>query len=286
MISCKKYVEIRKKVLKDKITSLKNNSCLPVPCLAVIQVGSDPASNSYIKGKIKDGEELGICVKHETYDSKISSEELQEVVKSVCNNPYVHGVIVQLPLPEHCKIDLRTCMDPKKDVDGFLPESPFDPCTPKGIIDWLEYNQFDFTGKNVTVLGRSKIVGKPLVNMLIDRGATVTCCNSKTDMPNLYTSISDLVISAVGKPKKFDYSYFSADTIVVDVGINRDEFGKLCGDIDVEDIREIFNEEEIYVTPVPGGVGLLTRLALMENVFQAYLKQEDIKDEDLSHERK
>lgn len=286
MISCKEYVGIRKKILKDKIARLKENPCLPVPCLAVIQVGDDPASNSYIKGKIKDGEELGICVKHATYDSKISSEELQEVVRGVCNNPYIHGVIVQLPLPEHCNIDLRACMNPKKDVDGFLPESPFDPCTPKGIIDWLEYNEFDFPSKDVTVLGRSKIVGKPLVNMLIDRGATVTCCNSKTDIPKLYTSISDLVISAVGTPKKFDYSYFLADTIVVDVGINRDQSGKLCGDVDVEDIREIFNEEEIYVTPVPGGVGLLTRLALMENVFQAYLKQEGINDEDLSHERK
>lgn len=276
MISCKEYVEIRKKILKDKIARLKENPCLPVPCLAVIQVGNDPASNSYIKGKIKDGGELGICVKHATYDSKISSEELQEVVKGVCHNPYIHGVIVQLPLPEHCHIDLRTCMNPKKDVDGFLPESPFDPCTPKGIIDWLEYNQFDFPGKNVTVLGRSKIVGKPLVNMLIDRGATVTCCNSKTDIPTLYTMISDLVISAVGKPKEFNFSYFIKSTIVVDVGINRDQTGKLCGDVDVEDIRTIFNEEEIYVTPVPRGVGLLTRLALMENVFQAYLKQEGI----------
>ena len=145
MISCKEYVEIRKKILKDKIARLKDDPCLPVPCLAVIQVGNDSASNSYIKGKIKDGEELGICVKHATYDSKISTEELQEVVIGVCNNPYVHGVIVQLPLPEHCNIDLRACMNPKKDVDGFLPESPFDPCTPKGIIEWLEYNQFDFS---------------------------------------------------------------------------------------------------------------------------------------------
>lgn len=282
MISCKEYVEIRKKILKDKIASLKDNPCLPVPCLAVIQVGDDPASNSYIKGKIKDGEELGICVKHATYDSKISREELQEVVRGVCNNPYVHGVIVQLPLPEHCNIDLRACMDPKKDVDGFLPESPFEPCTPKGIIDWLEYNQFDFPGKDVTVLGRSKIVGKPLVNMLIDRGATVICCNSKTIMPTMYTQFSDLVISAVGKPKEFGCSYFTDNTIVVDVGINRDEYGKLCGDIDTESIWECFDDYDIYITPVPGGVGLLTRLALMENVFQAYLKQEDIKDEHLS----
>ena len=134
----------------------------------------------------------------------------------------------------------------------------------------------------MTVLGRSKIVGKPLVNMLIDRGATVTCCNSKTVTPAIYTGISDLVISAVGKPKVFDGLYFTDDTIVIDVGINRDKNGKLCGDVNVEYIRRIFDESDIYITPVPGGVGLLTRLALMENVFQAYLKQEDIKDEHLS----
>lgn len=164
---------------------------------------------------------------------------------------------------------LQQFISPEKDVDGFRKDSLYNPCTPQGIIDWLEVNDIDLRGKLVTVLGRSDIVGKPLVNMLIDKGATVISCNSKTQKYHMenFMKMSDIVISAIGKPKKFDSSYFGIDTIIIDVGINRDENGKLCGDIDQKDVEDYFGNC-CYVTPVPGGVGLLTRVTLLKNVMK------------------
>lgn len=265
MISCKEYVEIRKAELKEEIQKFHYE-----PKLCVIQVGDNPASNSYIKGKKKDCEEVGIEFSHVKLDEKITQRELEAHVKLqvslICNS----GIIVQLPLPKHIDADRIVSLIPaEKDVDGFRIDSHFKPCTPKGIVDWLEYNNYDFVGKDVVVMGRSNIVGKPLVNMLIDKGATVTCCNSKTVNSDHYTTYADLVISAVGKPKEFDFSYFSDLTeIIIDVGINRDENGKLCGDIDNTYFDKYLSDT--YVTPVPGGVGLLTRYALLENTIRAY----------------
>lgn len=260
MISCKEYVEIRKQELKDKILNTGR-----VPKLCVIQVGDDPASNSYIKGKSKDCDEVGIEFHHIKLDECIGQHTLINCITECAMNDKYDGIIVQLPLPSHINADVITDYIPaSKDVDGFRRDSLFDPCTPKGIIDWLEYNNYDFVGKDVVVVGRSKIVGKPLVNMLIDRGATVTCCNSKTGDLNHYMWYADLVVSAIGMPKYFSNVDFVNSDIVIDVGINRDENGKLCGDVDRDDI-----DEGIYVTPVPGGVGLLTRLALIENVVAA-----------------
>jgi methylenetetrahydrofolate dehydrogenase (NADP+)/methenyltetrahydrofolate cyclohydrolase len=172
--------------------------------------------------------------------------------------------------------ELQKCISPDKDVDGFRRDSCFSPCTPKGIDDWLEYNNYDFVGKNAVVLGRSPIVGLPMTNILIKRGCTVTCCNSHTDTFSRlsYLKNANLIISAVGKPKFLDvYNFLNAVVgndldIVVDVGINRDENGKLCGDVDPTDFEKFL--PDTYLTPVPGGVGLLTRTRLMQNVVEAY----------------
>lgn len=268
MISCKAYVEIKKDELKEKIEKLGKK-----PKLCVIQVGDNPASNSYIKGKEKDCEEVGIIFKHIKLEDDVSQGHLENTITSLRHTD-TDGIIVQLPLPDHIdvgRIIKRIPID--NDVDGFRADSAFKPCTPKGIIDWLKFNGYNFKGSDVVVLGRSNIVGKPLTNMLIDEGATVTCCNSNSDVMK-YTKYADMVISAVGKPKVFNYEYFDKyrTKVVVDVGINRDASGNLCGDID--NLYFEANLPKAYLTRVPGGVGLLTRYALLENVYEACAKKE------------
>lgn len=268
MISCKEYVEIRKIELKNKVDEYFTKYGLR-PSLCVIQVGDNPASNSYINGKRKDCEEVGIEFHHIKLDEYIGQHTLMNCITECSMSDKYDGVIVQLPLPSHINVDVITYYIPaKKDVDGFRRDSSFYPCTPKGIIDWLDYNEYSLIGRDIVVIGRSNIVGKPLVNMLIDKGASVACCHSKTRYLSHYTAYADVVISAVGKPKIFDSSYFLDPDVVIDVGINRDENGKLCGDIDRESVEA--SNPLTYVTPVPGGVGLLTRLALLENVVEEY----------------
>ena len=266
MISCEQYANSMKILLTMDIVST-----FGTPKLVIIKVGDDAASESYVKGKIKDCKEVGIECDVVQCDKYISEVELLGVIDKFNNDKTTHGIIVQLPLPKHLDEEkITNHIAKEKDVDGFRVDSPFDPCTPKGIIDWLEYNNYEFEGKRATVVGRSKIVGKPLVNMLIDKGCTVTCCNSHTEDLHHHTLRANLVITAIGKPKYFNTFDIYSDTLVVDVGINRDENGKLCGDVDREDIMEYRNN--VYITPVPKGVGLLTRVALLENVYDAYLK--------------
>lgn len=262
-VSCKEYTDIRKGELSSLISKLPQK-----PCLAVIQIGNDKASESYIAGKKKDCAEVGIEMQHIQYSHMVDEKAVLDKITELNYDINVHGIIVQLPIPFDVKKIQRT-IRVEKDVDGFRLESPFDPCTPKGIIDWVEYNDVELVGKKVMVIGRSEIVGKPLVSMLIDRSATVTCCHSKTDMLSSLTNKMDIVISAVGRPKKFDSEYFSDHQLIIDVGINRDESGKLCGDIDKDDVEGLCKHS--YVTSVPGGVGLLTRLALLENTVKAYI---------------
>ena len=249
MKSCKEYASECKEQLKKAIET-KKRLLYRQPVLAVVQIGNDAASSSYIKGKLKDCEDVGMVCKH------IYLEENE-------NDTY--------PIPDKFDLPvLQNCISSEKDVDGFRKDSMFDPCTPKGIIGWLDDNKYDYEGKKAIVIGRSNIVGKPLVNMLIEKGATVTSCNSMTKDLKVYTGNADLIISAIGKPKYFSSSYFYTNQVIVDVGINRDENGKLCGDIDYDDVRRWGNT---YVTPVPGGVGLLTRVALLQNTFEAYRRK-------------
>ena len=267
IVSCKDYVEIKKKELKEEIKHLDKK-----PVLAVIQIDDDQASNSYIKGKQKDCDEIGIEMRHvNIYSNTTEQKEVECVITDIAKSD-ADGII-QLPIPDKYNLErLQHLIPPEKDVDGFRKDSCFKPCTPKGIIDWMEYNNFEFEGKDCCVLGRSKIVGLPLTNMLIEKGATVTCCNSTTPSTWYYTRNADYAFSAVGVPNYFDFSDFQDFCeLVVDIGINRDENGKLCGDVNNAGFESSLNDT--YVTPVPGGVGLLTRLTLMQNVVDAYKVQ-------------
>ncbi len=266
MISCKEYVEIRKKELREQISILNKNN--RVPHLGVIQIGSNDASERYVKGKKKDCEEVGIVVTHLIFKdySSYDTNNLKQVINDMCDISNCDGIIVQLPIPDKFDVEeLQNAIPAEKDVDGFRRDSMFIPCTPKGMIDYLEYNNVNLSGELCVVIGRSKIVGKPMVNLLIDRGATVICCNSKTKDLKTLTQQAKIVVSAVGKPEIFDFSYFNESQILLDVGINLNASGKLCGDIS-RDVKD----KVTHATPVPGGVGLLTRLALLENTFEAY----------------
>lgn len=265
IVSCKDYVEIKKKELEEEIKNLDKK-----PVLAVIQIDNDQASNAYIKGKQKDCDEVGIEMRHvNIYSNTTEQKEVECVITDIAKSD-ADGIIIQLPIPDKYDLErLQHLIPPEKDVDGFRRDSCFKPCTPKGIVDWMEYNNFEFKGKDCCVLGRSKIVGFPLTNMLIEKGATVTCCNSTTPSTWYYTRNADYAFSAVGVPNYFDFSDFQDFCeLVVDIGINRDENGKLCGDVNNAGFESSLNDT--YVTPVPGGVGLLTRLALMQNTLNAY----------------
>ena len=264
MNTCKEYVKIKKEELKNKIKKLGIK-----PTLCVVQIGEDPASCSYIKGKKTDCEELGITCEHIhiTDIDSMDNNGVEDNIRTASNRDDVSGIILQLPIPKKFDVQkLQKAISLKKDVDGFLLGSDYIPCTPKGIIDYLKYNNIDFAGKECVVIGRSEIVGRPLVNLLISEGATVISCNSKTPDIKKFTKNADIIVSAIGVPNYFDESYFGNGQVIVDVGINRDENGKLCGDI-VESAKQ----NALLATPVPGGVGLLTRLALMENTVNAAL---------------
>ena len=229
------------------------------PTLAVFQIGNNEASTRYIRNKKKDCEEVGINFEWYYYPEEITTNALVQEIKDM--NDYVDGLIVQMPLPDHIDVTaIKQAINPKKDVDGFHPNSRFRPCTPTGIIDYLiDGCGYNFEGKNVTIFGRSDIVGKPLADMLLELDATVTLCHSKTRNAWDHINTADLIISAVGKAGFLNC--YAIHVPVVDVGINFDENGKLVGDC--------FNTENRDVTPVPGGVGLLTRVALLENTLLA-----------------
>ena len=254
----KEYCAERKAMLK---TTIENNfpDFVKKPTLAVFQIGNVEASTRYIRNKKKDCEEVGIDFEWYYYPEEITTEELVQEIKDM--TPYVDGLIVQMPLPDHIDVNaIKLAIDPKKDVDGFHPNSMFEPCTPFGIVKYLiDGCDYDFTGKNVTIFGRSDIVGKPLAKMLTDLDATVTLCHSKTRNAWDHISNADLIVSAVGKAGFLNC--YPIHVPVIDVGINFDANGKLVGDC--------FNTEGRDVTPVPGGVGLLTRVALLENTVLA-----------------
>lgn len=272
MISCKEYAEIQKELLKQRVSSFKKK-----PKLCVVQIGDNSASDTYVRNKKKLCDDIGVEFEHVYIkDCKNTSQEDIVLTLDALNADFdVNGIIIQLPIPERYNIEeLQNCISPQKDVDGFRKDSCFKPCTPKGIVDWLESNDFDFNGKHAVVIGRSKIVGLPLVNMLIERGATVTCCNSKTKSLSRFIYNADIVVTAIGKAKYFDEFDFNGVGIVVDVGINRDENSKLCGDVDSEGFESFL--PNTYLTPVPNGVGKLTTISLIKNVIAAYELQNDL----------
>lgn len=257
----KEYVLKRKEEMKGYVLKLD-----VLPHLVIIQLNDDPASNSYVRGKIKDGEEIGVKVTLNKLDPSTSEKELINIINKYNNDNNVHGIIVQMPLPKHIKEDhIKLAVSPKKDVDGFHPLTTFDSCTPKGIIDYLTYVGVNFEGKNAVVIGRSNIVGKPMAKLLLNKNCNVTQLHSKTTKEDMkfYLKHADILVVAIGKKHFIDSSFeLKKDAILVDVGINRDEEG-LHGDITP-------NLDVQLQTPVPGGVGLLTRLTLLVNLLEAY----------------
>lgn len=256
----KDYVAKQKQRLKKIIEDNDLN-----PTLAIVQVGNDPASNAYIKGKIKDSVELGIGIEYIKLSEHISQRKFNDEIMELNDDQNIDGIIVQLPLPKHLTLNTHL-IDVDKDVDGFRDDSTYIPCTPSGIHSYLCDRGVVIHGKNVVIIGRSDIVGKPMAKLMLDSNATVTVCHSYTEDISMYTKIADIIIVAVGRRNILTRDMIGDNRpIVIDVGINRDENGKLCGDCDYDNLVDICE----YVSPVPGGVGLLTRLALMQNVVWA-----------------
>ena len=279
IINCK---EIREKEIA-KIKETYKGGCKVV----FIQIGENPASNVYVRNKINLCKEVGIEVKHIQGDEETSQEALINSIKRFNLDKDIHGIMVQLPLPEHISEEaVINAIAPEKDIDGFTTinkgklmigdKDAIIPCTPKGIMTILEHENIDLQGKNVVIAGRSNIVGKPLANLMINAGATVTVCNSKTNKDYLSYLFfnADIFVSAIGKANYFNEKFFLdnrmlteylEDTIAIDVGINRDNEGKLCGDISKE-LYDSFKD----VTSVPGGVGVMTVLEVIKNSIECY----------------
>lgn len=244
--------------------------------LAVIIVGENPASQVYVRNKIKACENIGFYSQTIRLPESITEEELVDEIKRLNENEMIDGILVQLPLPKHInEMKIIDTISPEKDVDGFHvvnigkmvlgDESGFLPCTPYGIIQLLEEYNLEVKGKDVVIVGRSNIVGKPMALMLIEKGATVQVCNSKTKNIREKLQQADIVIAAAGVPKLIKAADVKEGVIIIDVGINRLE-GKICGDVDYEEVAL----KSSYITPVPGGVGPMTIASLMKNTLKSY----------------
>ena len=244
--------------------------------LTIIQVGKDQASCTYVRNKVRAVMEAGMDASLVTMEETATTQDVISQIRRAAECEICKAIIVQLPLPSHIdKAAVLAAIPPEKDIDGLHPKSDYKPLTPCAIVRWLREKGVDLEGKNVTILGRSELVGKPLANMLIDAHATVTVCNSKTQKNRLANHIrkADIIVSAVGKPKTIIRNYVDwySHQIFIDVGINRDEEGKLCGDISEDAKAEIEKHGSEY-TPVPGGVGkwtvreLVLRLREMEGL--------------------
>lgn len=249
------------------------------PCLAVIMVGENPASQVYVKGKVKDCAECGIKSLEIHLPAETTQEELLQKLAELADDAGVHGLLVQLPLPAH--IDEKTVIEaipPQKDVDGFtavnvgrmmIGEECFLPCTPAGCMEMIRSTGVSISGKNAVVIGRSNIVGKPAAMLLLRENATVTICHSRTENLKQVCANADVLVAAVGRAGFVTGNMIKPGAVVIDVGINRNAQGKLCGDVDYDAAAE----KAGYITPVPGGVGLMTRAMLMQNTLQAAQKQ-------------
>ena len=268
-------LKIECKELKEKNINSK---------LAVIMVGEDPASKVYVRNKSRACEEVGIEYEEYLLDANITQKELIELIKKLNNDKTVNGILLQSPIPSKLDINeaFRT-IAPEKDVDGFNPvnvgklvlgQDTFVSCTPYGIIKMFEEYNIDLTGKNVVILGRSNIVGKPLIHCCLNKNATVTTCHSKTQNIKEIASKADILISAIGKANFVTADMVKENAVVIDVGINRLDDGKITGDIDFENVKE----KASYITPVPGGVGPMTIAMLMNNVIKATKRQNKMID--------
>lgn len=268
--------ELAKKIrtnLKVEVEELKKQK--KYPKLAVIMVGNDQASSIYVKNKSKACDEIGIDFEEYLLPEETTMQELLSLITKLNEKKEIKGILLQSPIPAHLDIQKAfETIDPKKDVDGFHPisvgqacigQDTFIPCTPLGIVRLLEEYKIPIEGKNVVILGRSNIVGKPLMQCMLKKNATVTICHSKTRNIQEITKQADILIVAIGKPKFITEEMVKENAVVIDVGMNRLENGKLCGDIDFEGVEKKVS----YITPVPGGVGPMTIAMLMQNVVKA-----------------
>ncbi|MBQ7243413.1 MAG: bifunctional 5,10-methylenetetrahydrofolate dehydrogenase/5,10-methenyltetrahydrofolate cyclohydrolase [Bacilli bacterium] len=260
-MTIKEFVAKEKEQLSAEVAALPH-----IPHLVIIQANDSPASDAYVRGKIKDCDEVGaratLCLLPPTTEEDYLLGKIAEYNE----DEDVDGIIVQLPLPSHIsEAKVKLAVDPKKDVDGFHPLTSFVPCTPKGIVDYLTEEGFPFVGKNAVVLGRSEIVGKPMAKLLLSKHCNVTVLHSRTTEEDkaFYIAHADLIVVAIGRLGFLDARFkYKPSAVIVDVGINRNEEGKLRGDA-------VAGLPVALQTPVPGGVGLLTRLALVKNLIIA-----------------
>jgi methylenetetrahydrofolate dehydrogenase (NADP+)/methenyltetrahydrofolate cyclohydrolase len=254
------------------------------PCLAVVLVGENPASAAYVRGKQKDCAECGIESRLVHLPADVTEEKLLRVMDTLAADENVHGLLAQLPLPDH--IDDRrviAAIPPEKDVDGFTPENAgrlligedcFAPCTPAGIIAMLKSTGVPLAGRRAVVLGRSNIVGKPTALLLLRENCTVTVCHSKTENLAAVCAEADILVAAIGKARFVTADMVKPGAVVIDVGINRGADGKLCGDVDFAAV----SEKAGWISPVPGGVGLMTRAMLLVNTLRAASQQDAAAD--------
>lgn len=278
LVSSKTRQDIREEAERLSALDLKNQIGL-----AVILVGDDPASQVYVRNKIKACEEVGI----KSYLCKLSGdstfEQVADTIKSLNENPDVSGMILQLPLPKHLEENaLLDLIDPQKDVDGchyvqkgrlWTGRDSLVACTPFGVMRLLDFYDIPLEGKNAVVIGRSNLVGKPLAQLLLDRNCTVTICHSRTQNLKEITKNADIVCVAIGKAKFLKGDMVKDGAVVIDIGMDRDENGKLCGDVDFDSVVQKCS----YITPVPGGVGPMTVTMLLANTIKAYKAQNEIK---------
>lgn len=245
------------------------------PGLAVVIVGEDPASQVYVRNKRRACEEVGFYSEAYELPASTTQEELEALVDKLNGDPKIHGILVQLPLPKHLdEMAVLLKIRPDKDVDAFHPynvgkimigDYSFLPCTPAGVMKMLEYEKIDVTGKECVVIGRSNIVGKPMAMLLLHANGTVTVCHSRTKNLADVTRRADILVVAIGKANFVTADMVKEGAVVIDVGMNRNADGKLCGDVDFENVKE----KASAITPVPGGVGVMTITMLLENTLRA-----------------
>ena len=278
LLDGKKVSEYIKEEIKKEVQKIDELG-LQQPGLAVLMVGENKASEIYVNSKIKYSADIGIYSKLVTLPEDITQIRLEKEIEELNNDENIHGILVQLPLPKHLDSDkVIKLIKPEKDVDCFTKTNigkiflgdnyNVAPCTPAGIIELLKKSNIDILGKDVTIIGRSNIVGKPLALMMINEGATVTVCHSKTKSLDEKTRNADILIACVGQKHFIKKEMAKPGAVVIDVGINRVD-GKICGDVDFDEVSKIAS----YITPVPGGVGPMTVAMLFKNCMNLYKKE-------------
>lgn len=266
-----------KENIANEVAALKAKGIKPG--LVVIKVGDDPASAVYVRNKKRACEDLGIYSEEYALPTETSEQDLLNLINELNTRTDIDGILCQLPLPKHLNEKaVINAISPEKDVDCFHPENVgkvligedgFKPCTPAGVIEMLKQSGIEIAGKNCVVLGRSNIVGKPMALLLLQENGTVTVCHSKTKNLKQITQSADILVAAIGKPKFVTEDMVKEGAVVIDVGINRDENGKLCGDVDFESVVK----KAAAISPVPGGVGLMTVTMLMQNTLNSAKKK-------------